>query len=88
MDLWTAYEKKYGTEAEREARREQQALAKVKAMSERETLERTEQEQLTLVIKASLAEVMDPFSFLEYSLCCTPVLIQPAVFVKVMISES
>lgn len=52
-----AYEKKYGTEAEREARRETQALARVKAMAEREKLERDEQKQLTEVIMASLAEV-------------------------------
>ena len=53
----TAYEKKYGTEVEREARREAQALARVKAMAERESMERDEQKQLMEVIKASLAEV-------------------------------
>lgn len=58
-----AYEKKYGSEAEREARREVQALARVKAMAERESLERDEQQQLTEVIKASLREVL-------LSVCC------------------
>lgn len=52
-----AYEKKYGTEADRNKRREVQALARVKAMSEREKLERDEQRQLTEVIMASLSEV-------------------------------
>ncbi|CBJ30758.1 expressed unknown protein [Ectocarpus siliculosus] len=51
-----AYEKKYGTEAEREKRREAQAKAKVKAMAERESLQRDEEKQLMEVIKASLVE--------------------------------
>lgn len=53
----TAYEKKYGTAIEREARREAQALARVKAIAERESIERDEQKLLMEVIKASLAEV-------------------------------
>lgn len=53
----SAYEKKYGTEADRAARREAQALARVKAMAERESLERDEQKQLMEVIKTSLVEV-------------------------------
>ena len=52
----TAYEKKYGTEEEREARREAQARARVKAMAERESLQRDEEKQLMEVIKASLQE--------------------------------
>lgn len=52
-----AYEKKYGTGAEREARREAQALARAKAMAEQEQLERDEQKQLREVIKASLQQV-------------------------------
>ncbi|CAN0162444.1 unnamed protein product, partial [Ectocarpus fasciculatus] len=52
-----AYEKKYGTEAEREKRREAQAKARVKAMAERESLQRDEEKQLMEVIKASLEEV-------------------------------
>ncbi|CAN0515300.1 unnamed protein product, partial [Ectocarpus sp. 12 AP-2014] len=51
-----AYEKKYGTEAEREKRREAQAKARVKAMAERESLQRDEEKQLMEVIKASLVE--------------------------------
>ncbi|CAM9943206.1 unnamed protein product [Ectocarpus fasciculatus] len=51
-----AYEKKYGTEAEREKRREAQAKARVKAMAERESLQRDEEKQLMEVIKASLEE--------------------------------
>lgn len=57
LTFLTAYEKKYGTAIEREARREAQALARVKAMAERESLERDEEKQLMEVIKASLAEV-------------------------------
>lgn len=53
----SAYEKKYGTEAEREARREAQASARAKALAERESLERDEEKQLMEVIKASLSEV-------------------------------
>ncbi|CAN0476600.1 unnamed protein product, partial [Ectocarpus sp. 12 AP-2014] len=51
-----AYEKKYGTEAEREKRREAQAKARVKAMAERESLQRDEEKQLMEVIKTSLVE--------------------------------
>ncbi|CAM9843761.1 unnamed protein product [Scytosiphon promiscuus] len=51
-----AYEKKYGTEADREARRETQARARAKAVAERESLRRDEEKQLMEVIKASLAE--------------------------------
>lgn len=57
-----AYEKKYGTEAEREARREAQAKAKAKAVAERESLRRDEEKQLVEVVKASLAEVRGKLS--------------------------
>lgn len=50
----SAYEKKYGTEAEREARREAQAKARAKGLAERESLERDEEKQLMEVMKASL----------------------------------
>lgn len=50
----SAYDKKYGTEAEREARREAQAKARAKVLAERESLERDEEKQLMEVIKASL----------------------------------
>lgn len=55
--MLSAYDKKYGTEAEREARREAQAQARLKAMAERESLQRDEEKQLMEVIKASLVEV-------------------------------
>lgn len=55
--LCPAYEKKYGTEAEREQRREATARATAKAMAERESLERDEQMKLSEAIKASLSEV-------------------------------
>lgn len=57
VNATTAYENKYGTEAEREKRREAQAKARVKAMAERESLQRDEEKQLMEVIKASLEEV-------------------------------
>ena len=53
----SAYEKKYGTEAERAARREAQAATRAKALAERESLERDEEKQLMEVIKASLEMV-------------------------------
>ena len=54
-----AYEKKYGTQAERAATREAQAgaQAKTRAGRSRESLQWEEEEQLKEVIKASLHQV-------------------------------
>lgn len=54
---FTAYERKYGTLAEREARREAKAQVRLKAVAEQEDLERDEQIQLAEVIEASLLDV-------------------------------